>query len=140
MPPKPHIFINSPLQSTMADAGQVVEVASNISELLPNLSKYIHQFNDFLIANNISISFSANNDMTIFAPRDAHDKFNYFETKLKVIDRLILTYTNDVDSLVKKGLSLEGELRKTDPNYVSQILDKANEFKLLKAKYPGQLD
>lgn len=124
----------------MVDVSQVIEVASNISEKLPDLSNYINQFNEFLIANNLNVSFGANNDMIISAPGNAHNKFAFFETKLKVIDRLILTFTSDIDSLVKKGLNIEEELRKTNPNYVSQILDKANEFKLLKAKYPGQLD
>lgn len=136
--PKPHNFVNSPLQSTMVDVAQIAEIASNISGLLPDLAKYINEFNNFIISNSLNVSFEADDAMTISAPRVAHDQFHYLETKLKVIDRLVITHTNDIDSLIKEGLSLEQELRKTDPNYTSQILDKANEFKVLKAKYPGQ--
>lgn len=136
--PKPYNFVNSPLQSTMVDVAQIAEIASNISVLLPDLAKYINEFNNFIISNSLNVSFEADDAMTISAPRVAHDQFHYLETKLKVIDRLVITHTNDIDSLIKKGLSLEQELRKTDPNYTSQILDKANEFKVLKAKYPGQ--
>src|SRR6185369_5906515 len=137
--PKPHSFVNYPLQSTMVDVAQIAEIASNISVLLPDLNKFINEFNNFMISNSLNVSFEADDSMAISAPSAAHDKFHYFETKLKIIDRLVITHTNDIDSLIKKGLSLEQEIRKTDPTYTSQILDKVNEFKALKAKYPGQI-
>jgi len=62
---------------------------------------------------------------------------SYFSLRIGVIDNLILTRCGEIESLIEQGYNIENELKKKDSNYSSLILDKANEFKRLKASYKG---
>jgi hypothetical protein len=56
-------------------------------------------------------------------------------TRIGVIDRLITTRGQEINELLKKGLSIENNLKMENSNYVSQLSDKIAEFKRLNDLY-----
>lgn len=112
---------------------QILDIISQINGLLPQFSDFIGQFNQTALVGNITVEFDIQHNMTLYAPKSmsAHD-ISYFSQRIKIIDNLILTRCGEIERLIEQGYIIENELKKTDSNYSSLILDKANEFKRLK--------
>jgi hypothetical protein len=137
IPPKPHKFVDLPLQSSMG-VEQLLEIVSEINALLPQFSGFIDEFNNVLLTNNINVVLDAQHHMALDVPKTmSRPNASYFSLRIGVIDNLILTRCGEIESLIEQGYNIENELKKKDSNYSSLILDKANEFKILKASYKG---
>ena len=131
--PKPHVFVNLPLQSTI---GELTEVTLKINELLPQLSDFINQFNNIILTNNINVITDVSGTMSLDVPGTMSDAdAEKISKRISIIDRLITTRGQAINDLLQKGLGIEAKLRKDDINYTSQILDKVDEFKRLNASY-----
>lgn len=130
--PKPHVFVNSPLKSTM----ELTEITIKISELLPQLSDFIGQFNHVVNTTNINVITDSAGNMSLDVPGTMSDlEAEKLSKRISIIDRLITVRGQEINELLQKGLSIETKLKAENPNYTSQILDKVNEFKRLNSSY-----
>ena len=132
--PKPHAFVNLPLQSALV--GELTEITTKINELLPQLSEFIGQFNHVVSTTNINVITDSSGNMSIDVPVTMSDiEAEKISKRINIIDRVITTRGQEIDDLLQKGLNLETKLKRENPNYTSQILDKVNEFKRLNSSY-----
>ena len=130
--PKPHSFATVALHS---DTG-LLDIVSEVGKLLPQLSNFISQFDTTVVKTGVNVITDTAGSMSIDVPNSMSDvEANNISTRLGIIDRLIITRGQDINDLLQKGLALENKTRLTDPNYVSQIADKVQEFKKLNASY-----
>lgn len=130
MPPSPHAFINKKLESN------IEEVITEINELLPQLSNFIDKFNDFVIEKNVNVVTDATGNMSIDVPQSISDsEAQNISKRINIIDRLVTTQGQSVDALLQKGLSIEQELKKSNPNYSSQLSQQIEQFKKLNNSY-----
>lgn len=124
---------NLPLKSTTVE---LTEITMKINELLPQLSNFIDQFNSLVLSTNINVITDTKGNMAIDVPSSmSENEGEKFGKRIGIIDRLITRRDQEVNNLLQKGLEIESKLKEQNPNYTSQILDKVNEFKRLKASY-----
>jgi len=128
----PHAFSGKTLTSSM----DISEIVTEIDTLLPQLAKFISQFNSTVSQSGINVVTDVAGNMNIDVPKTMSDEVaNKLSSKVAIIDRLITTRGQDINDLIQKGLTLESKLRITDPNYVSQIVDRVQEFQKLNSSY-----
>lgn len=134
MPPRPYQYINKSLQSSLViDLGEVV---NKVSELMPQFSDFIVQFNNVVMDNSINVITEANGNMSLDVPSSMSDnKAEQLSKRISVLDRLITTRGEEIDTLLHKGLEIEKNIKEQDPQFTSQILEKINEFKRLNNSY-----
>nr|QJQ34974.1 hypothetical protein [Fusarium redolens] len=131
--PRPHVFVDLPLKSTMVE---LTDITLKINELLPQLSDFISQFHNIILTNNINVITDGGGNMSLDVPGNMSDTdAEKFSRRISIIDRLITTRGQEINDLLQKGLEIEGKLKKENVNYTSQILDKVNEFNRLNASY-----
>ena len=134
--PKPHTFVTLPLKSTNIEIEQLAEITAQINQLIPQFSGFIDQFHQIVMAKSINVISDPFGNMSLDVPFDMPDaEGEKLSKKISVIDRLIKTRGQEIDDLLQKGSGLETKIKMKNPNYTSQILDKANEFKKLKTSY-----
>ena len=104
--------------------------------MIPQLTKFISQFNSTVSQSGINVVTDIAGNMEIDVPKTMSDEVaNKLSSKVGIIDRLITTRGQDIYDLLQKGLTLENKLIITDPNYVSQIADRVQEFQKLNSSY-----
>lgn len=114
----------------------ISNIVSDINEMLPQLANFIGQFDTLVAQSNINVITDSAGNMSIDVPTDMPDpEAHNIQKKIGIIDRLINTHTQNIDDLIKKGLSLEQDLKQTDSKYVSQLSEKINQFKELNSSY-----
>ena len=134
--PKPHAFVTLPLKSTIIEIEQLAEITSQISQIMPQFSDFIDQFHQIVLSKNINVISDPFGNMSLDVPGDMPDaEGEKLGKKISVIDRLIKTRGVEINDLLQKGFGLETKIKMENPNYTSQILDKANEFEKLKNSY-----
>jgi NADH-ubiquinone oxidoreductase chain 3 len=128
----PHAFSSKTLKS----AADIQEIVTGINSLLPQLANFINQFNTTVSESGINVVTDMSGNMSIDVPNSMSDAVaNKVSTRIGIIDRLITTQGQNINDLLQKGFALENKIRLTDPNYVSQIADKVQEFNKLNASY-----
>jgi len=127
-----HAFYDKILTSAMV----ITEIITEIDTLLPQLANFIGQFNSTVSQSGINVVTDAVGNMAIEIPDNmSQEEGNKVGTRIGIIDRLITTRGQDIGDLLQKGLSLETNIKMTDPNYVSQITDRLEELKKLNSSY-----
>jgi hypothetical protein len=130
--PRPHAFIDKPLESNV----DIVSIVTELGSMLPQLSSFINQFNDTVYQSDISVITDSCGNMAIDVPENmSESEANNISKRIFVIDRLITTRGQEVNELLQKGLGIEKELRAKDPNYKSVLGEKILEFKRLNQSY-----
>lgn len=130
LPDKPYKFINTKLESNLVD------IINEVNELLPQLSDFIDKFNSLVIDKNINVVTDSMGNMSIDVPQNISDnEAQDISKKINIIDRLVTTQGQSINSLLQKGLSIEEELKKTNPNYSSQLSKQVAQFKELNESY-----
>ena len=133
VPPKPHAFVNLPLQSCTPD---LTEIVSSLSSLIPQLTNFIEQFNNVVIESNVNVLTDSFGNMSVDVPSDMSDaKANLISKKLGIIDKLINTQGQSIKDLLEKGLKIEQDLKASNSNYSSVLNEKVSVFKALNASY-----
>lgn len=128
----PHAFYSKRLTSAMG----IVEIVSEIDTLLPQLANFIGQFNSTVSQSGIIVVTDVAGNMGIEIPDNMSQELgNKLGARVGIIDRLITTRGQEINDLLQKGLSLETNIKMTDPNYVSQITDRLQEFNKLNSSY-----
>jgi len=140
-PPKPHAFVNLPLQSALSDlAGNLNDLAGIISDLnyhLPKLSGFIIEFNNTCLSYNVKPKTDTTGFMELFFYNDnlTDSEVDNIKTRVGIIDRLVNTEGDKAKELLEKGLKIEQNLKAQNPNYTSQLTEKVAEFRRLNASY-----
>ncbi|MCW5971714.1 MAG: hypothetical protein KIT57_24710 [Blastocatellales bacterium] len=130
--PKPHVFVSLPLKSTI----ELTEITIKVSELLPQLSGFINQFNEVVITTNVNVVTDAVGNMSLDVPVTMSElEVERITKRIGILDRLITTRGQEINELLQKGINIETKLKAENPKYTSQILDQINEFKRLNASY-----
>jgi hypothetical protein len=128
--PKPHPFVN---ESLHCDISQII---TDIAALLPQFSDFISQFNNVLSESGINVITDSSGNMSIEVPKDMADSAaKKVSTRIGIIDRLIFVRGQEIDSLFEEARSAENKLKLENPNYISEITQKYEEYKRLKASY-----
>lgn len=112
------------------------EIVSEINTLLPQLSDFINQFNDMVNKSGISVVTDSSGNMSIDVPNNMPDsEANKISTRIGIIDRLITTRGQEIDELLQKGVDLEKDIKKNNPDYKSQLIKEIEFFKKLNDSY-----
>ncbi|RYE13188.1 MAG: hypothetical protein EOP34_09350 [Rickettsiales bacterium] len=128
----PHAFYSKRFTSAVV----ITEILAEIDTLLPQLANFIGQFNSTVSQSGIHVVTDVAGNMGIDIPGDMSQEVgNKLGVRIGIIDRLITTRGQEINDLLQKGISLEKNLKITDPNYVSQITDRLEEFKKLNSSY-----
>ena len=128
--PKPHPFVTDSFHC------DITQIITDISALLPQFSDFIGQFNNVLIESGINVITDSSGGMTIEVPKNMPDlTAKNYSTRIGIIDRLITLRGQEIDSLFEQARITENRLRMENPNYISQITERYEEFKRLKASY-----
>ena len=111
-------------------------IIKEISSLLPNLSVFINQFNEVVSNTGINVITDSAGNLSIDVPKDMSDlEASSISKRVGIIDRLISTRSQEISELIKQGLNMENDLRKSNPNYISELSNKIAEFNRLKSLY-----
>jgi hypothetical protein len=131
--PLPHPFINVTLKS---DLNILLEIVSEVDKLLPQLADFISQFNNTVSQSNVIVITDTEGNMDIDVPVNMSDyEAQNVSNRLGIIDRLITTRGQQINDLFQRGISLENKIKIENPNHVSYLTDKIEEFKKLNDSY-----
>jgi hypothetical protein len=114
----------------------ITEIVGEINILLPQLTNFINQFNIVVSQSGVNVITDSIGAMSIDVPHNMPDDVaNRISTRIGIIDRLITTHGQSVNDLLQKGIHLENRLKIDNPDYVSQLTSKVEEFKILNSLY-----
>lgn len=114
----------------------ILDIIAQIDSLLPQLANFINQFNTTINQSNISVVTDAIGNMSIDVPQNmSDDDATKVSTRIGIIDRLITTRGQEINELLQKGNLIENKLKKENPEYVSQLTEKIQEFRRLNHSY-----
>jgi hypothetical protein len=112
------------------------EIITEINTLLPQLSSFIEQFNNLVNQSGISVITDSTGNMSIDVPNSMPESTaSNVSTRIGIIDRLITTRGQELNDLFQKGLDIESNMKKENPQYQSQLIDKIESFKKLNKSY-----
>jgi hypothetical protein len=128
--PKPHPFVT---ETFHCDISQII---TDLSSLLPQFSDFISQFNNVITESGVNVITDSSGNMSIEVPKDMSDSVSKkVSARIGIIDRLIIARGQEIDSLFEEAKLTESKLKLEDPNYISQITVKYEEYKRLKISY-----
>ena len=131
-PPKPHAFVSLPLQSNI----ELDSIITEVNRLLPQLAGFIHQFNITVAQNGINVITDASGNMSMDVPSNMSDlTYNSLSNKLGIIDRLINSHGTSINELLQKASVMESQIKVSESNYTSQLIDQIEKFKELNTSY-----
>ena len=137
------VFTISPLKANVLFATKllksdfnIMEIVTEINTLMPQLSNFICQFDTTVNQTGIRVISDTVGNMSIDVPDTMPEiEVKKVTTKIGIIDRLITTRGQQLNDLFQKGVLLESKLKIENPNYVSQLSEKIEEFRKLNASY-----
>lgn len=130
--PKPYSFTNDVSQSNL----DISHIITELVALLPQFSDFITQFNNLVNQHGINVITDSQGNMAMDIPGNMGDSLaKNVTTRLGIIDRLITTRAQEINELLQKGMVLENNFKIENPDYVSQLTEKINEYKRLKNLY-----
>lgn len=120
----------------LSDVTSISDVLSELTRVLPQLSSFIIQFNNTVVESGVNVVTDSIGSMSIDVPQSmTNAEADKISTRIGIIDRLITTTGQQVNELIQKGIQFENDIKKGDPNYVSQLTEKIQEFKRLNSSY-----
>lgn len=129
--PNPHSFGSVPLHSE----GSLLEVISEVTNLLPQLANFISQFDATVLKSGVNVLTDTAGNMSIDVPNIMSDvEANKISTRLGIIDRLVNTRGQEINVLLQKGQEL-AKAKDVDSELVSLLQEKIREFKTLNEAY-----
>lgn len=119
---------------------QYIELSSvmlELARLLPQLQEFVNNLNETIVSNNVNLITESTGELTMEVPSNMSDKdIDVCRRKVGIIDRLIHDRTDHISSLFKKGHDIEMEIKKFNPNYVSDdLIEKSKILKEIKNSY-----
>lgn len=128
--PKSYKFVNYTLRCDLS------VIVTELNTLLPQLGNFITQFNQIVNESGISVITDSAGNMSIDVPQNMPDSVaNNITTRIGIIDRLITTRGQQINSLLQEGISIEKQLKIQNPNYTSELQQSIDKFKELNNSY-----
>lgn len=129
-------YLEKKIKINMSNLENITTVLTDINTLLPQLSNFIHQFNNLIVETGVNVITDSTGNMSIDVPKNMPDiEAENISKRIGIIDRLITNHGNSINDLFQKGLSIEDKLKKENPEYSSQLTAKIQEFKKLNVSY-----
>lgn len=114
----------------------LTDIILEINRQLPQLSDFINHFNAIVNQNNINVITDSAGNMSIDVPLKMPEPVaKDISTRIGVIDRLITSHGQSINTLLNSGLKIEEGLKASNPNYSSQLSEQIAEFKKLNASF-----
>jgi|1185.fasta_scaffold27552_2 uncharacterized tellurite resistance protein B-like protein len=111
-------------------------IICELSNLLPQLSGFIDQFNSLVVSSGVNVFTDHAGNMSVDIPNSMTDvDASNVVKRLSIIDRLINTQGSAINDLLQAGMKIEKELKVSDPNYTSNLVQQIEEFKRLNSSY-----
>jgi hypothetical protein len=115
---------------------ELSSIMTEINSLLPQLAGFITQFNDVVTQTGVNVITDAAGNMSIDVSSNISETLaNETSHKLGIIDRLINTQGSKLNTLIEKGLSIEEQIKASNPKYGSQLTEQISTFKELNSSY-----
>lgn len=112
-------------------------ITTDLTPLLTQFGNFINQFNHHLASYDILvINDASGHDISIMNNHDA-DTEKLIVTKYKILDGILQDRTDKIETLLAKGKNLFSTIKVEQPDYTSNILSQAEEFKRLKTNFKG---
>jgi DNA repair ATPase RecN len=111
-------------------------VINEVNRLLPQLSDFITQFNQVIIATGVNVTTDSVGNLGMDAPGEMTSaEMQRISNRIGIMDRLINNHGSTVNELLQRGQSIERDITSLNPGYQSQLVEKINRFKELNASY-----
>lgn len=112
----------------LQDTASIIE---QLDSLIPQLSKFIKQFHEVIITNDINVVTDGDGTLSGYPLKSMSDaSANLAIKKIGVIDNLIHSRQETISELFKKGFASTN-----DPSNISILQNKLIEFKKINATY-----
>lgn len=129
--PNPHSFSSVALHSE----GSLLEIISEVTNLLPQLSNFIAQFDATVVKSGVNVITDTAGNMSVDVPNSMSDvEANNISTRLGIIDRLINTRGQEINVLLQKGQEL-AKATEANSELVSLLQEKIRQFNTLNESY-----
>jgi hypothetical protein len=116
------------------------ECYEHIQAILPQLSRFIEQFDAHIKVNNLNIVTDANG-FNVDVPANMPEQAARVATKrVEVLDSLIDAHRTSLKDLFRQGFAHESVIKANNSNYTSILIDKHTEFQRIAAKYKHYAD
>lgn len=136
--PKPHSFCDQVLKSSLEQ--DLANILTEINKILPQFDHFIGLFYTTVSHTDVSIIVDTNGNMSMDVPANMSDAdAQQLSKRLNIIDTIINSRGTELENLFKQGNVIEKGLVEQNPNFKSEILEKANEFTRLKASYKNHV-
>jgi hypothetical protein len=113
---------------------ELTQIVEMIDQLLPQLKNFIVQFNQVVATSGVNVVTDTGGNMSLDVPSSMPDETaEQIGKKLEIIDRLINTRGQEINTFIEKGLNLEKKLE--SPEFKSKILEKVAEYEKLNKSY-----
>ena len=113
---------------------ELTQIVEMIDQLLPQLKNFIVQFNQVVATSGVNVVTDTGGNMSLDVPSSMSDETaEKIGKKLEIIDRLINTRGQEINTFLEKGLNLEKKLE--SPEFKSKILEKVAEYEKLNKSY-----
>src|ERR1700709_1133599 len=113
------------------DLQDVALIIEQLDSLIPQLTKFIKQFHEVIITNNINVVTDGDGTLSGYPLKSMSDaSANLAIKKIGVIDNLIHSRQETISELFKNGFSSTN-----DPSHISTLQNKLLEFKKINATY-----
>jgi hypothetical protein len=105
---------------------EVINIATEISKLLPQLQEFIQRFNDTVTLYNINVITDSSGALEIDVPSRMVDlDIDYCTKKIRVLDRLILSHQENIHDLFTKGNIIETQIKSINNSYLPILTEKS---------------
>ena len=123
--------------STIECIGALEVITADLTPLLTQFGNFINQFNHHLASYDILvINDAGGHDISIMNNHDAATE-KLIVTKYKILDGILQDRTDKIETLLAKGQNIFNTIKAEQPDYTSNILSQAEEFKKLKNNFKG---
>lgn len=115
---------------------ELLDIVQQLDYLLPQLSQFIMQFNTTVANTGVSVLTDAVGNMELNVPQNMSDAdASNVSTRIGIIDRLITTRGQEINELLQRGMNIEKRILEENPNHVSYLNNKVQEFIRLNQSY-----
>jgi tRNA A-37 threonylcarbamoyl transferase component Bud32 len=118
------------------DELELLNIATEIGKLLPQLQDFIQRFHETITQYNINVITDASGTLDIDVSSGMADTdIDKCTVKIRVLDRLILDRQENIHDLFTKGNAIETRIKAINNSYVSVLTEKSQILRELNNSY-----
>lgn len=120
----------------MSEITELSTLILTIDHQLNQLSSFINQFHDLVIAKQLTVTSDAWGTLMVDAPISLPDhEASLVGKRVTILDNLINTRRESLRESIHKGLNIYNQIKTVNPSFNSVILTKLNELNEISGKY-----